>query len=98
MCACVRVCVRACVRASVLASVRACVRACVCVCVCVNYVNYLFVYYITFVFSITVLSVLKYKMCVIVYCDVVNLQPRFNFSDEIIIFNIECKHCVLLAL
>ena len=30
---------------------------------------------------------LKYKICVIVYCDVVNVQPRFNFSDEIIILN-----------
>ena len=27
---------------------------------------------------------LKYKICVIVYCDVINVQPRFNFSDEII--------------
>ena len=26
----------------------------------------------------------------IVYCDVVNVQPRFNFSDEIIILNLEC--------
>ena len=50
-------------------------------CVCVNY---WFVYYVTFVFSIIVLLVLKYKICVIVYCDVVNVQPRFNFSDEII--------------
>ena len=36
------------------------------------------------VFSVTVVWVLKYKICVIVYCDVVNFQPRFNFSDEII--------------
>ena len=28
-------------------------------------------------------------MCVIVYCDVVNVQPRLNFSDEIIILNFE---------
>ena len=28
--------------------------------------------------------VVKYKICVTVYCDVVNVQPRFNFSDEII--------------
>ena len=53
-------------------------------CVCVNYVNYYFVYYVSFVFLITVLSVLKYTICVIVYCDVVNVQPRFNFSDKII--------------
>ena len=49
-----------------------------------NYVNYKFVYDITFVFSITVLSVLKYIICVIVYREVVNVHPRFNFSDEII--------------
>ena len=23
------------------------------------------------------------------YCDMVNVQPRFNFSDEIIILNLE---------
>ena len=28
-------------------------------------------------------------MCVIVYCDVFNVQPCFNFSDEIIILNLE---------
>ena len=81
-----------------------CVRVCVCV-------NYQFVYYVTFVFSITSLSfncpevtlcgwqdikihlllllllwVLKCKICIIVYCDVVNVQPRFNFSDEIKLF------------
>ena len=26
----------------------------------------------------------KYKMCVILYCDVVNVEPRLNFSVEII--------------
>ena len=25
------------------------------------------------------------------YCDVVNVQPRFNFSDEIIILNLDLK-------
>ena len=44
----------------------------------------LLVYYVTFVFSITVLRVLKYKICVTVYCDVVNVQPRFNFFDQIL--------------
>ena len=44
-------------------------------CVCVRK---LLVYYVTFVFSITVLWVLKYTTCVIVYCDVVNVQPHFN--------------------
>ena len=43
---------------------------------------------VTFVFSINVLWVLQYKICVIVYCDVVNVQPRFNLSDEIIILNL----------
>ena len=59
---------------------------CVCMCVCVYVckLHKLLVYYVTFVFSITVLWVLKYEICVIVYCDVVNVQPRFNFSDEII--------------
>ena len=27
---------------------------------------------------------IKNKKCVIVYCDVVNVQPHFNLSDEII--------------
>ena len=63
---------------------RACVCVCVCVCACVRVCVYITVYCVTFVFSITVLRVLKYKICVIVYCDVVNVQPRFNFSDGII--------------
>ena len=34
-------------------------------------------------------------ICVIVYCDVVNVQPHFNFSDEIIILNLEMSlHCM----
>ena len=36
------------------------------------------------VFWLTVLWVSKYIICVIAYCDVVNVQPRFNFSDDII--------------
>ena len=28
--------------------------------------------------------ILKYAICVILYCDVVNVQIRLNFSDEII--------------
>ena len=56
-----------------------------CVCVCVCELHKLLVSYVTFVFSITVFLVLKYTIiCVVVYCDVVNVQPRFNFSDEII--------------
>ena len=52
--------------------------------VCVNYVNDQFVYYVTFVFSITVLWGLKYTICVIVCCDVVHVSPGFTFSDETI--------------
>ena len=37
-----------------------------------------------FLFSVTVFSVVKYTICVIVYCDVVNVQPCFNFLNEII--------------
>ena len=43
----------------------------VCVCVCVYNLCKLLVYYVTFVVSITVLWVLKYKICVIVYSDVI---------------------------
>ena len=53
-----------------------------CVCVC-KLRKLLVCYYVTFVFSVTVLWVLKYTICVIEYCDVVNAQPRFNFSNEI---------------
>ena len=59
----------------------------VCVCVSVCKLRKLLVYYVTFVFSITVLWVLKYKIVVIVYCDVVNILPHFNFCNEIIILN-----------
>ena len=31
--------------------------------------------------------ILKYTICVIVYCDVVNVQPHFNFSDNKVILN-----------
>ena len=68
--------------------------ACVHACVWVNYINYSFVSYVTFAFSITVLWVLKYTICIIAYCDVVNVQPHFNFSNEIIklswISNLSC--------
>ena len=37
--------------------------------------------------------VLKYTICVIVYCDVVNVQPRFNFSDEIITDEVILDQC-----
>ena len=37
------------------------------------------------IFSNCCLSFKIYNiLCVIVYCDVVNVQPHFNFSDEII--------------
>ena len=57
------------------------------VCVSVCKLRKLLVYYVTFAFSRTVLWVLKYKIVVIVYCDVVNILPHFNFCDEIIILN-----------
>ena len=72
--ACVCVCVRVCVRA--------CVRACMYACMRVQITSTTSL--LTSVFSITVLWVLKYKICVIVYCDVVNVQPHFHFSAEII--------------
>ena len=28
------------------------------------------------------------------YCDVVNVQPHFHFSDEIIILNLEYSACM----
>ena len=34
--------------------------------------------------SFCIFNILKYTICVIVYCDVVNVQPRFNLSNEII--------------
>ena len=62
-----------------------CVRACVCVCkllVCLI-CNFC-------IFNNCSLSSKIYNnLCVIVYCDVVNVQPHFNFSDEIIILNLE---------
>ena len=39
------------------------------------------VYYVTFVFSVVVVGL---TICVIVYSDVANVQPCFNFSNEII--------------
>ena len=38
------------------------------------------------IFNNCSLSFKIYKLCIIVYCDVVNVQPLFNFSDEIIKF------------
>ena len=33
--------------------------------------------------SFCIFNILKYTICVIVYCDVVNVQPRFNLSEKI---------------
>ena len=44
----------------------------------------LYQFFVVVVFSRTVLWILKYTICVIVYWNVVNVQPCFNFSDEII--------------
>ena len=71
---------------------------CVCVCVCVCKLLKLLVYYVSFVVSITALWILKYTICVIVYCDVVNVQPHFNFSDEIITLNLESSSYYNLSL
>ena len=67
----------------------ACVRACVCVCVCLHEceLHKLLVCLICnfCIFSNCPLSSKIYNMCqVIVYCDVVNVQPCFNFLTEII--------------
>ena len=51
-----------------------------CVCVCKLPVCLLCNFYI---FNNCSLS-LKDTVCVIVYCDVVNIRPHFNFSAEII--------------
>ena len=45
-----------------------------CACVCVNYVNYSFVHDVTFVFLITVLSVLKYTIKKVLLCTVMWLM------------------------
>ena len=72
---CVCVCVRACVRA--------CARARVCVCVCVCACKLLVCLICNFcIFNNCSLSS-KIYICVTVYCDVVNVQPRFNLSNEI---------------
>ena len=51
---------------------------------CVDYVAYWFVHCVTFVFSMAVLWVLKCRICGVVYFDVSDVWPRFNFFDEII--------------
>ena len=49
-----------------------------------DYVAYWFVHCVTFVFSMAVLWVLKCRICGVVYFDVSDVWPRFNFFDEII--------------
>ena len=59
--------------------VRACVRACVCVCVCK-----LRKLLVCLSCNFCIFKNFKKNIkCVIVSCVVVNVQPRFNFSDEI---------------
>ena len=65
--------------------VRACVLARVCVCKLRKLLDYLFFNFC--IFSDCSMSFKIYKMRY--YCDVVNVQPHFNFSDEIIILNLE---------
>ena len=85
VCVCVCVCVHACVRACmcVCGWVRACVPACVraCVCVCKSHKLLVCLMCNFCIFSNCSLSS---KNNVIVYCDVVNVQPHFNSSNEII--------------
>ena len=56
---------------------------CVCVCVCVNYVNYYVNIVLLCKYCILNKCSLRFKIYSM-YCDVVNVQPHFNFSDEII--------------
>ena len=68
---------------------RACVRACVRVCVC-KLRKLLVCLLCNFcIFNNCSLSVKIYNKCVILYCDVVNVQPCFNIFDEIIILNLQ---------
>ena len=60
---------------------------CVCACLCVCKLRKLLVCFTCnfCIFNNCSLSSKIYNMCqVIVYCDVVYVQPRFNFSNEII--------------
>ena len=71
-----RVCVRACVRV--------CVRVCVCVCVRVCKLRKLLVCLICNFCIFSNCSFEFENIRFIVYCGVVNVQPRSNFSDGII--------------
>ena len=65
----------------------ACVRACARVCVCKLRKLLVYLFFNFCIFSDCSMSFKIYKMRY--YCDVVNVQPHFNFSDEIIILNLE---------
>ena len=41
------------------------------------------------IFNNRSLSFKIYTKCVIVYCDVVNVHPRFNFSDNKVMLTLE---------
>ena len=80
-------CVYVCVCVCVSVCVWQCVCVCVCVCVSVCKLRELLVCLICnfCIFNKCSLSFKMYNMC---HC-VVNVQPRFNFSDDIIILNLE---------
>ena len=61
-----------------------CVCACVCVCVC----KLLVCLICNFCILSNCALCFNYTIWVTVYCDVVNVQPHFNFSDEVIILNL----------
>ena len=79
MCVCVCVCVRAC--ACVRACVRECVRACVCLCERLRKLLVCLTCNFRIFSNCSSSSEIYNNLCVIVYCDVVNVQPRFNFSN-----------------
>ena len=63
-------------------SLTLCMRACVSVCELCKLLVCLICNFC--IFNKGSLSFKIYTMCVIAYCDVVYVQPHFNFSDEII--------------
>ena len=83
---CVVVCVCVCVRARARACVCVCVCVRVCVCVCVCKLRKLLVRLLCnfYIFNNCYLTFKICNICIIVCCNVVNVQLRLNFSDEII--------------
>ena len=84
MCVCACVCVCVCVCVHVCVCMCLCMYTCMCVCVCVCKLHKLLVCLICnfWIFN-NFLWVLKYTVCVIMYYDVVNVEPRFNYLPDI---------------